>query len=542
MPAIGQNIKGWYILKRQLASGGFGQVWLAEDNNTGKEVAIKFALDPLLTQKDKDDFVNEVFLTRNVSVHQNIVTVIDGGIENSDPFMVMEYIPGGSLETKRGSQLGFQDVGSYISDAARGLQYVHNNRIIHNDVKLENLFFGSKGEILVGDFGTSKLLPAKDSSISLVGSLRGTPEYVAPEVFRRILRRESDQFSLAVCAYELLTGNYPFVKGGLDLVAGIALKPPPISTYRRGVPQQVDRVFEKALAKDPDMRYRHIQEFSDALKDALKPQAVAPPIIQPRPINNPPTLPSQAPPQGAPQKLMIPPPVQKPNPVNNPILSQAPGQQQQMILPPRSQSGISSSLNPTDALVLSITIPIIIGAIIGSILYFVGISVGNYVTGISAIVVVFCLFGGGGFLVTKITHKHLSGAITGVVGTIVVVFDSAMISHASLEQLIVASILGGGLYSLSSFLGGLLALWLNSSVQQQQRQPRSPRVAKGHQRRTTFSLRKVARFMVGVLAIPTAIATLLPSSVPLIGALLGIAKGPLILLLLLLLFIFYKLR
>src|ERR1700694_2829284 len=166
-----------YQLLQKLGAGSFGQVYLAEDLRRKTRVAIK-VLEPFTTQKERDQFFDEVRSLVRLR-HPNIVSVIDFGIDkaNNLPFIVMEYASNGSLRDKHhGQQLPLATVVQYVKQIASALQYAHDDQLIHRDIKPHNIFIGTKGELLLGDFGIAVLSSTGLVSLQQQGQA-GTPVY-----------------------------------------------------------------------------------------------------------------------------------------------------------------------------------------------------------------------------------------------------------------------------------------------------------------------------------------------------------------------------
>mgnify|MGYP001401794029 CR=1 FL=1 len=276
MEREGQTL-GHYRLIRLIGRGGFANVYLGEHIYLKTQVAIK-----LLHAQIAPDMM-EHFLTEAQTVarlgHPHIVRVHDFGVDDSTPFLVMDYAPNGTLRQRhmRGLALPLNLVIAYTRQIASALQYAHDQRLIHRDIKPENMLLGSNGDVLLSDFGiatiahTSRSLPTQDIS--------GTIAYMAPEQIQGKSRPASDQYSLAVIVYEWLTGRCPF-QGSFAEVASQHLftPPPPPRTLYASIPAAVEQVLLVALAKNPDARFARIEAFARALEQAVLPDATVPPL------------------------------------------------------------------------------------------------------------------------------------------------------------------------------------------------------------------------------------------------------------------------
>jgi serine/threonine protein kinase len=274
---LGQQI-GEYRLVRKLGGGGFGTVYLAEHVHTRALAAIKVLDVRLARPEDFKDFLNEV---RTVRLrHPHIVPLLDFGISREDlPFLVMEYAPAGTLRDRhpRGNRLPLSAIVFYVDQLASALQYAHDQRVIHRDVKPENILVRADGTLLVSDFGIAKLL--EQSVIISQQAAIGTPVYMAPEQYMGYPCFASDQYALAVVIYEWICGVSPFQGPALGLAyQHVHTLPPRLRNHLPTVPEAVERVVFKALAKAPEDRFGRIEEFASALHEAVQssPHVMAP--------------------------------------------------------------------------------------------------------------------------------------------------------------------------------------------------------------------------------------------------------------------------
>jgi serine/threonine protein kinase len=201
----------------------------------------------------------------------------------------MDYAPHGTLRTRhpRNTQVPLDTVVRYVKQIASALQYAHEEHLIHRDVKPENILIGPQQELLLSDFGVSTVYQTGRTSLQQASGIAGTPYYMAPEQFRGKPQPASDQYALAIVAYEWLTGTPPFTEGNfIQIGYQHNFEPPP--PLRNRVPitlEAVEQVITQALVKDPQQRFRSIQEFADALEQASSPKKS--PIIRETPISKP---------------------------------------------------------------------------------------------------------------------------------------------------------------------------------------------------------------------------------------------------------------
>lgn len=277
---IGQQI-GHYRLIRKLGTGGFADVYQAEHIHLNTPAAVKL-LHANLASRDMQSFRDEARTIAHLE-HPHIVRVWDFDIADNVPYLVMEYAPNGTLRQRHpgGSQVPLPLVVMYVKQLASALHYAHTRRLIHRDVKPENILLGSHNELLLGDFGAA--LITRTSLRLGEQDIIGTAAYMAPEQLRGRPTFASDQYALGIVAYEWLCGHCPF-RGSLAELHNLQLyePPPPLCPMVPALPFAVEQVIMKALAKQPDQRFATIQAFADALELASKSlQATPAPLFLP---------------------------------------------------------------------------------------------------------------------------------------------------------------------------------------------------------------------------------------------------------------------
>src|SRR3989440_3538045 len=200
--------------------------------------------------------------------HPNTVDADDFGEFQGTPYMIVEYIPGGSLAGKMAhGPLDQATALTYLRGIASGLDYAHGHGVVHRDVKPANVLLTNEGTPVLADFGLAKLLQGS-SLKSMTGVTTGTPAYMAPEqVTGHQVGPPADRYSLATIAYEMLTGVIPFDGEALMelLYAQVHREPPSASVRNPSLSPEVDGVLMKGLAKDPAARWESATEFVDAL-------------------------------------------------------------------------------------------------------------------------------------------------------------------------------------------------------------------------------------------------------------------------------------
>jgi serine/threonine protein kinase len=275
---VGQQL-GNYQLIQLLGQGNLAEVYLGGHIHLGMLAAIK-VLHASLSSEEIAPFRREARVIAHL-VHPNIVRVLEFGIEDHTPYLVMDFAPHGSLRQHypRGTRLPLALVVAYSRQVADALQFAHDERVVHRDVKPENLLLGRRKEVLLSDFGIAILTqrPHDQSPYHTAGTLR----YMAPEQLQGQPCLASDQYALAIVVYEWLCGRCPF-QGSSPLEVAmqhISHPPQPLRELVPTIPVPVEQVVSKALAKDPQERFASISDFAEALEKASG--SAPPPGIEP---------------------------------------------------------------------------------------------------------------------------------------------------------------------------------------------------------------------------------------------------------------------
>jgi eukaryotic-like serine/threonine-protein kinase len=278
---VGEQL-GNYRLVRFLGEGGFAEVYLGEHVYLRTSAAIK-VLHMRVAQEDVGNFLTEARTVANL-VHPHIVRVLEFGLEGSNPFLVMDYAPNGNLRQKhgRGTRLSSQEILPYLKQIAEALQYAHDEKLIHRDVKPENMLINKRSEILLSDFGIA--LETKSSRYQSTQDIVGTAAYMAPEQIQGKPRRSSDQYALGIVVYEWLTGERPFHGTFTEIATQHMLVPPP--SLREKVitlSSDIEQVIMTALSKDPQQRFGSVLAFARAFEQACQERMVdVPPPSHPK--------------------------------------------------------------------------------------------------------------------------------------------------------------------------------------------------------------------------------------------------------------------
>jgi len=281
---VGQQF-GNYRLVALLGQGGFAEVYLGQHVRLTLQAAIK-VLHTHLTEQEAAHFYQEAETIAKLT-HPSIVRVFDYDVQDGVPFLVMDYAPNGSLRRRypKGSIMPLPQIVSYVKQVAAALQYAHEQKFIHRDVKPENMLLGRHEEVLLSDFGLAALAHSS-ASLSTQEAI-GTLSYMAPEQIEGHPRAASDQYALAVVVYEWLCGQRPF-EGSVSevMVQHLSMPPLPLRERVSTVPVEVEQVVLRALAKEPKERFATVAAFAQALGQAsqLGPsQAILQPLDQPAP-------------------------------------------------------------------------------------------------------------------------------------------------------------------------------------------------------------------------------------------------------------------
>src|SRR5690242_10913216 len=260
---IGTLFDGRYRVERRLGSGGMANVYLAEDQELGRRVAIKIlndrhAHDEQFVERFRREATHAAALN-----HPNIVSIYDRGEAEGTYYIAMEFLDGRSLKeliVTRGPAPVHVAI-DYARQILAALRFAHRNSIVHRDIKPHNVVVDDDGRLKVTDFGIAR---AGASQMTEVGSIIGTAQYLSPEQARGApVDPASDLYSLGIVLYELLTGTVPFTG---ETPVEIAMKhlqatPEPPSAKRPEIPPDLDKVVLRALAKNPAERFHDADEM-----------------------------------------------------------------------------------------------------------------------------------------------------------------------------------------------------------------------------------------------------------------------------------------
>jgi eukaryotic-like serine/threonine-protein kinase len=270
-PHSGTVVDERYRLDRKIGSGGMADVWLAEDTELDRSVAIKILHDRFAQDKEfVQRFQREAQAAAGLQ-HPNVVGIFDRGAFDGTYFIAMEYVEGPSLKDLVKGGMTPKDAIDFTRQILTAARFAHRKGIVHRDLKPQNVLIDDEGRARVADFGIARA--GETSDITATGSVMGTAQYISPEQAQgKPTTPRSDIYSIGVILYEELTGRVPF-EG--DSAVAVALKqvseaPRRPSAINPNVPPALDAVVMRALAKDPDARFKDADAFLRALDAAEK--------------------------------------------------------------------------------------------------------------------------------------------------------------------------------------------------------------------------------------------------------------------------------
>jgi serine/threonine-protein kinase len=275
----------------RIAAGGMGEIYRARDSVLDRTVAVKLLSSHYSVDSDlRERFLREGLSAARLSSDRDTVTIYDVGECHGRPYIVMEYMGGGTLADRLAGERP-QPPGealAWLEQAARALDNAHREGVVHRDIKPGNLLLDDAENVHVADFGIASATGM--DSMTMTGTVLGTVGYLAPEQAQGLpVTSATDRYALAVVAFELLTGTRPFANESPTAEATAHVNAPvPDASARADLPPEVDAVFERALAKDPGVRYPSALEFVASLREAFdnaagRTRTLAPVAPAPRP-------------------------------------------------------------------------------------------------------------------------------------------------------------------------------------------------------------------------------------------------------------------
>ncbi|MEO5886563.1 MAG: serine/threonine-protein kinase, partial [Anaerolineales bacterium] len=268
---VGENV-GPYRIIGQLGQGGMATVFKAYHASLDRYVAIK-ALHPAFNQ----DITFEARFQREARVvakleHPNIVPVYDYAEHEKRPYLVMKFIEGDTLKARlEKSPLSSEEISKIVEAVGSALSYAHRQGVLHRDIKPSNVLVAKDGQMYLADFGLARIAQSGESTLSS-DMIMGTPQYISPEqaMGKKDLDERTDLYSFGVMLYEMVVGQVPFnADTPFSVIHDHIFSPLPLPhTVNKNVPESVERVLLKALAKEREDRYETILQMVSAFKDA----------------------------------------------------------------------------------------------------------------------------------------------------------------------------------------------------------------------------------------------------------------------------------
>ena len=293
-------VAGRYRLVRRLGSGGMSEVWAAEDLELERAVALKL----LGLEADPARFGREARAAAALA-HPNVTQLFDYGKWEGRPYMVLELVPGGTLEDRLRDARPLPDAETarIAAEIAAGLAHAHERELVHRDLKPANVLFDGDGRAKIADFGIARISGA--GTLTEAGTLLGTAAYISPEqAAGETATAASDVYSFGVILFRMLTGRLPFeAQEPLELVAlHRDAPPPPVAAFRPDAPARLARLADASLAKDPQERPPDGRALAAALSDGTEePEAAT--MILPLPLPPPPPREPAEPRPGPPARV-----------------------------------------------------------------------------------------------------------------------------------------------------------------------------------------------------------------------------------------------
>ena len=270
-PFLGTTLEGRYRILSKLGGGGMGTAYLADDLRLSRRVVVKVPHPKFLAEEGfRARFEHEIRSLTTLS-HPHIVKVFDSGSVGDVPFAVLEYLPGGSLKDRLvrvGGSMSAGEIVEWLPAVAGALDFIHEQGVIHRDVKPGNVLFDAKGHVFLADFGIAKALGAADTGLTQTGMTPGSPDYMAPEVTTGDgLEAPYDQYALAVVVYEALTKRLPHTAPTpIALLTRKATTPAPnLGPIAPHVPEGVRAAVMRALSMNPADRFPTCDAFASAV-------------------------------------------------------------------------------------------------------------------------------------------------------------------------------------------------------------------------------------------------------------------------------------
>jgi serine/threonine protein kinase len=280
-PHPDMELIGKYEVKRKLGDGATSEVYLCHDPFANRDVAVKVVYEERLKNSgnaaklSRKLFVTEASLAGKLQ-HPHIAQIYDAVVDATMSYIVMEYVPGGTLEPfcSKDKLLPIDKIVEIIFKCTRALGFANRMGITHRDIKPANILLSGVTDIKISDFGAALMATAEQTQVSGIGS----PAYMSPQQIRdQPLNHQTDIYSLGVVMYQLLAGTLPFTAtNNFSMMYQIAnVEPAPPSSHREKVPPRVDDIVKKAMQKELERRYQNWEAFSFDLAEAFRNEHMA---------------------------------------------------------------------------------------------------------------------------------------------------------------------------------------------------------------------------------------------------------------------------
>ena len=270
---------GKYEVRHEVSRGSMGIVFLGHDPYIDRPVAIKLALSDVLTDPDSGERYRKMFFneahTAGKLTHPNIISIYDAGVDEENCYIVMEYIEGGDTLrefTRQKNLLPIEKVVELSFKCAKALDYAHRQGVVHRDIKPSNLLVTKDMDVKIGDFSIAHV-NKPDNTETQPSGMMGSPKYMSPEQLREErVTSQTDLFSLGLVIYELLTGKHPFVADNFSALVNRILneEPEPLRKIRKDIPESLEKIVLKCLAKDLADRYQMGLDLASDLSRAFE--------------------------------------------------------------------------------------------------------------------------------------------------------------------------------------------------------------------------------------------------------------------------------
>jgi len=275
-PAASETRIGRFVIRGELGRGAMGVVYDAIDPLIGRSVAVKVIRLEASTEPQQAEFLRERLFREARSAgqlfHPGIVVILDVGQQGDTAFIAMERVEGKSLlQTLAGPPIDVVQALEILRQTSAALDYAHERGVVHRDIKPANIILQDGGLVKIADFGIAKFISGQQATAT--GVVMGTPSYMSPEqIESQQVDGRTDQFSLAVVAFEMLTGTRPFTSDSISALTYMIVhaERPSARAANPNLPESADEIFRTGLAKRPEERYQTCSQFVAALTAALK--------------------------------------------------------------------------------------------------------------------------------------------------------------------------------------------------------------------------------------------------------------------------------